>query len=405
MKKPDLRQAMLCISFYCFILPYSINIGGEGIGANYSFILLPLYLIIKDHKICRPLDVFLYAILIYTCIFIVASLYQTEFIDQSARRACSFILFLSIFSFIFIRIDSRMLNAFKFALIAMTVYFSAHAVIVFMISGGASLGYEAKDLVGTQRIGFMYLLAFWLLVCDFRRIPVYFFIKYLMIAVTICGIFLTYSRASIVSLLGSSLLYTGYHVYSWVKNPAIRPVLKGIYYIIGAMVAVTVIFLYLPNTVHFFDDRLFTMAVDSQRLDEALDDQDSSEGTRFLILKMIINFVSLNPLTGTGYLGSWAISDGLLGSAHSQYTDVLLRTGVFGLLIYLWLLLLTLKYLYVKERALFWGVLAVLIYGFFHETFKETQGTVVLAFLFGLMQQHEVILIRRPQSIGLSYSK
>jgi len=49
------------------------------------------------------------------------------------------------------------------------------------------------------------------------------------------------------------------------------------------------------------------------------------------------------------------------------------------------------KNFYRLQRDLFNEIIASfiepLIYGFFHETFKEYEGTVVLAFLLGLMQQ------------------
>ena len=92
-------------------------------------------------------------------------------------------------------------------------------------------------------------------------------------------------------------------------------------------------------------------------------------------------------LTGAGYLGPWVLRDSAFGSAHSQYTDVLFRTGVIGLLLYLGILVGLMRYLWRSHEGLFWGVASVLVYGLFHETFKESQGAFVIAFLVGLMAQ------------------
>ena len=71
-------------------------------------------------------------------------------------------------------------------------------------------------------------------------------------------------------------------------------------------------------------------------------------------------------------------------SAHSQYSDVLFRTGLFGFTIYLYLLFRIFKYLSFSNRDLFFGYLSILIYGVFHETFKLSHGAFVLSFLLAM---------------------
>ena len=41
-----------------------------------------------------------------------------------------------------------------------------------------------------------------------------------------------------------------------------------------------------------------------------------------------------------------------------------------------------------SNKGLFWGIVAIIIYGFFHETFKLSQGTFILAFLIGQTSQN-----------------
>ena len=99
-------------------------------------------------------------------------------------------------------------------------------------------------------------------------------------------------------------------------------------------------------------------------------------------------FVSLNPFTGSGYLGVWTVSVTGSGSTHGQLSDVLLRVGFFGFALYLYFGICLLWFLWRYYKTFFWGLLSVVIYGFFHETFKEPHGAFILAFLFGVYSQH-----------------
>jgi hypothetical protein len=67
--------------------------------------------------------------------------------------------------------------------------------------------------------------------------------------------------------------------------------------------------------------------------------------------------------------------------------DVFFRTGPIGLLCYLGIFIAVLRYLKHHQEGLFWGVLAVGVYGLFHETFKESQGGFLYAVLVGMMAQ------------------
>jgi len=53
----------------------------------------------------------------------------------------------------------------------------------------------------------------------------------------------------------------------------------------------------------------------------------------------------------------------------------------------LYLLYRFLKFLKFSEPSLFWGLIGVLIYGLFHETFKLSQGGFILSFMLGMMTQ------------------
>ena len=99
-----------------------------------------------------------------------------------------------------------------------------------------------------------------------------------------------------------------------------------------------------------------------------------------------------NPVTGGGYLGVWVLFDELSGSAHNQYLDILFRTGIIGFIIYIYLLYLIIITLKKFDKSLYWGVLGVVIYGFFHETFKLSQGAFVFSFLLGVVGNRKKII-------------
>ena len=121
-----------------------------------------------------------------------------------------------------------------------------------------------------------------------------------------------------------------------------------------------------------------------RRFFNQLDDPRYSEGYRIFILSKIVDFVLINPVTGSGFLGCWVLFDTGSCSTHNQYTDVLFRTGFIGFLIYIYILLRILKYLKKMHNDLFFGLIGVLIYGLFHETFKLSQGAFILSFLFAM---------------------
>jgi O-antigen ligase len=148
---------------------------------------------------------------------------------------------------------------------------------------------------------------------------------------------------------------------------------------------------FFPQVFDFFDSRLVEYFLDPDVVSRDLEDADSSGGNRAYLLKAVIDFTSHNPLTGAGYLGVWVAFGDQSGSAHNQYLDVLFRTGFPGFLAYCYLLYVIGRFLYRNERGLFWGFVSILSYGIFHETFKESHGTFVLAFFLGMMskKQHQ----------------
>jgi hypothetical protein len=110
--------------------------------------------------------------------------------------------------------------------------------------------------------------------------------------------------------------------------------------------------------------------------------ESSSEAIRLERLLFIFN--SKEFLFSNGFLGIWSIHE-LYGSTHSQYTDVILRIGIVGFVFYLFIICSLLFFLRKIDKALFYAFFGIIVYGFFHETFKEPQGSLILSYLFGYM--------------------
>lgn len=77
--------------------------------------------------------------------------------------------------------------------------------------------------------------------------------------------------------------------------------------------------------------------------------------------------------------------DDLKCSAHNQYSDILFRTGLIGFCFYMYILYQIYKFLRDNHPDLLYGYIGILFYGFFHETFKLSQGGFIIAFLLGAM--------------------
>lgn len=366
--------------FALFLYPVSIG----GFSVNYSFALCVLALILLRGKVKKLHPELVLAIVFYTGVFVVASVAQGMWADLFLRRCASFLIFMTTFAFVLIVLDSKMTSAFKTGLILVSTFLSLRQIVVFLyLSQSGPLHFEAKDLVGSQRLGFLYIVAIWVLLLWGPPNWKATIARYLLTAVLGLGAMLTFSRSTLVALAGSVLLFSLWSLWS----AAIRgrtSALSRLGALVVPLVGVAVmIYQFAPLTLEFYTERLVEAFV-SGMMQQKFMDPGSSEGARRYIWEASLDFVSGHPLTGTGYLGVWALlGEDIAGSTHNQYVDVLLRTGIIGLGIYLCILWRIARHLYRSDQGLFWGLVGFLLYGLFHETAKESQGAVVLAFLLG----------------------
>jgi O-antigen ligase len=397
-KKSERRVFLLAGVMLVFLYPLVL---GE-FGVNYSFVLLPIIYGVFYNGFAAPPAKVAAILIVYTIILIASLIYAPEVADGPLRRSVSYAIFVSAFSYSFINIQEWMVKAFRYSLMGFSVAGSLGAVYLLSRGGEASLGFEAKDLVGSQRIGFIYLMA--LSVAYHQKFEVKWplVLKTSLVAVILCGLLLTFSRASIVTVMAVTTILGLAGISRWVRRPRLVGFLTFALMIVGAALAMLILWSFFPVIFDFFDARLFRFFSDRNAVYENLGSEESSEGTRVFLADSIMQYVRANPLTGSGYLGVWALLGNWSGSAHSQYTDILFRTGIFGFAVYTLILAWMGVVLFQRYRDLFWGYVAVLIYGLFHETFKESQGNFIFAFLFGLAMQSRLYAARMHfQSLSL----
>ena len=121
---------------------------------------------------------------------------------------------------------------------------------------------------------------------------------------------------------------------------------------------------------------------------------EKSAATRLIYWKAILNVLKNNPLTGTGFGGIYLFYREI-GSAHSEYMDILLRTGLIGFAFYLFLWYKLLTFYKKIDLAIYSACWGIFIFGLFQETTKLPYMAFVFFTLFNFtllpMQNNDFI--------------
>ena len=358
------------------------------------------------------------------------------------RRTASFLVFMSMFALFFVKIDSDMFQYFKVAVILFSLFTIIVTINHFFENGGNEMGTYAKGVVGTQRIGFVYIMAFWIVLLYKPRGNLFIVVKHTAVCIIFCGIFLTFSRTSIFAFTISLGVYSFIAIIFHIKNyKSFRYILHRLFLsIIYSLILLTVLSSFFQVTIDQYENTIFKYMFKSvplhhdQPIDKEtivmkkfldwegldnnknLDDprnfdnssngssiqrnivlrdiqnKNTSVGYRIFISDKVLDHVVKNPLTGSGFIGVWTLFENKEGSAHSQYLDVFFRVGFLGFIFYVFILYKISSFLYKKDTGLFIGFMGILAYGLFHETFKLSQGGFIFAFLLAFYYQNRHIL-------------
>ena len=253
------------VLFYLFITPYSLNINGQGVSANYLFVFFPIVSLLINREISWPPRSALFFMAILGLIFLVGAINQIDQHDLILRRSASFVIFISIFAFMFVRIDSDMIRAFKLTIVLFTLYESSLVLFEFISIDGNSIGYYAKGILGSQRIGFIYIIAFWLIAMFKTKNKALKVAKFFVLYLALIGILLTYSRSAVVGLFGSLVFYFLYILINTYKDTGsiTTSLLKLSSKVLYLTLLLSLFLLFFKGPVLFYMNKIYYYVVNS----------------------------------------------------------------------------------------------------------------------------------------------
>lgn len=362
------------------LLPFSIMVGGSGVTANY-FMLFFVIFAFYGYRYSKFGFVYLVVIFLsYVTGLILFSSGNSYFIE---RQFLSFIVGIIPVLILFVRIRVSF-DTIKLAVIIAAL---AEALITIKNAYLSYAGISGISFGKGNRSGFILAFGLFLAMASHTKSKIFYVIS----AVTLIGIFLQFSRATYISTGLGLLAYLICTMLAkkWKFNFKIHKFFAGF-----ALFVVTMYVLMRIYDFHYIIDSVAHVVtyglneIKNFLSQNVIAGDESSSGTRLLLWKQVYDFVITNNiLLGSGMAGLYLVvpgyPDGM--SAHSQYVDVFLRTGLVGLSIYLLMWAKLLKGFWVKSPAVFAGLLSMFIYGFFHETTKLTQGAFIFFILLNLI--------------------
>ncbi len=368
------------------LIQFSIVVDESGITANY-FMLFFVVFAFYGYRYSKFGFVYLSVIFLsYVIGLVLFSNADPYFVN---RQFLSFIAGIIPVLLLFIRIRVPFDTVKLSVIIAAFIYslLTVKNVCTLNVNIGDALA--TKGALGSQRCGF--ILAFGLLFSMENHAKSRFF--YIISAITLFGIFCTFSRAAYLSTALGLVVYLICIIFKGKRKFNLKIHKSVVKYILIAVVIYLVVHFY--NVEPAINASLTTMFNHTVRAFKDFFSQNivigdgSSEGTRLLLWKQAYDFVVTNNiLLGSGMAGLYLVVPEYLeagASAHNQYIDVFLRTGLIGLSIYLLMWIKLLKGFWSKSSTVFAGLVSMFVYGLFHETTKLTQGAFIFFILLNLI--------------------
>jgi O-antigen ligase len=232
---------------------------------------------------------------------------------------------------------------------------------------------DLKGKIGSQRYGFVLLLGFYITLFGgdiFKPTIKQQIMRFIVFIVIFCGIFLTYSKTTIVALVASLLIFLvlNIKIFTVFKNFTFK---RAIYILSIILCVFIAIYAFI---VMYLDVLLHVLSFD-------VNDSETSLGFRIYMFDLVMQFIAENPIFGSNYQGIYLLYDQLDGgSVHNQFLDMLLRVGIVGFIIWVYVIFKVLMSIKV-DNALFYGMISIIIFGLMHETFKLAWG----GFIFGML--------------------
>lgn len=384
---------LLCM---VLLLPISLTVADDGVSANYLFALL-LIAPLGYRRNYHAVAYILFMILALVVGVIMFSNLDTRFLT---RQFISFSLALIGVLLLFVRLGLS-LEEFLTAIVLCAVGYSLVAMYMFTV-GGFSLAdiYMVKGGMREfipdwpQRYAVVLVFAFFVALGRWNRNLIWAVADIVILA---C-IFMTFTRAAWLAVAVGLPAYAVLWFSGMARSAArmgggqrVALLASGVL-MIGALTYAAL----NPNVVSAFTT-IYEDLVDVSETNPQDFNASEGEGERLDLYSAIIKTVEDNPFTGTGFAGAYLVIPGE-GSAHGEYWDVLLRTGVIGLVIYLLFWGKLLKYYVRTDAGVAAGLIALLIFGIFHETTKLSYGALIFFFLLNKAYAAQAAGGRPPRS-------
>lgn len=370
---------LLSLALIPFFIPFFAIYKHIGVSVNYLFVCLGFLLSKKIHP---PKKIILYIFLFYWLEFVITFFFIGIDPTLLNRKIISFFIFLSIFAFINLRFHRNDIEIFKLSIIILSVLYSLFSIVQFL-SYQLKLGFnqELKGLIGSQRIAFLYFIPFFTMlenniVNKIKFTPTQ---RILILAILFLGILLSFSRSIVFGLFLSLFLYfllVGVKKLRWnISRKNLIVVIFSLAFLYFALSDLSKYFFEIFKTGFFEIFHLTTIS------------GLTSAGFRYHLHLNVFHYLSsdfMHFIFGSGFLGVWILDPAEPASAHSQYLDILFRTGVLGFSVFMYMLLKIFLFLKDRHNDLFYSFFGLSVTGFFNETFKLSHGAFVLAFLIAI---------------------
>lgn len=368
--------------FVFSVVPFAIEVGASGISSNYFYILIFLLPFTQ----LRQSRGGLMLLTVYTVVLL-AGIFQffTHDFYYFIRSFASYLVFIFPLLFAFVRLEDVHFKTFKQAVILVSLSYSLLSIYQLATLGYAGDFFMMKNEIGSQRFGFVIILAFFLVLYeeDYLQLK-----RLTYLAILGIGIILTFSRSTLV----------GFGAAFFVLLILDFRRIKVKYILLGFLFGIAMLVVFKDTVIGEIADFFAQYTANTKTYD--LSNKSSSEGYRIYVLKQVLAYIKSHPLFGSSYAGLYLLYDEYSAtgaSAHSQYNDVLLRTGLIGFSLYLFVLYRMTRFYARYNRGVFYGLIGIIVYGFFHETFKLGHGSFLFAFLLGYYLNKTEIRSRQAQ--------
>lgn len=213
---------------------------------------------------------------------------------------------------------------------------------------------------------------------------------YLVNSVILITIYFTFTRSAYLALASGILLYFITNIFPLSRKKI-------------AVFTIKIIPLILISIFLISNSEIVSVAISSifERTTDAFVDffnnapKSGSDAERTAIVSTVLELAKDYWLTGTGFGGIHLFTDSI-GSAHNQYLDTLLKTGIIGLSFMIYIFIKLLRYSFHQDKALFAGIFSLMVYGLFNATYQQPYIMLLLFSLLSFIDYNAKIIARKP---------